>query len=158
MSESKKSIKSLKMLIVDQNGDGKGLNTVKAKDVTYDKIRNIIGNSLETMPVKLVYKGKKYWIAVDNNGMSNWKQEWFMPFTAGLYGATFEYAYDTSGMFKDEKQKNECLKKDLEFNGIVTVPQPYGQYAMAIFGPTVFIEDVGDEEVFSNYWETVKAA
>jgi len=156
MKKSKKVVKSLKMLIVDQNGNGQGLNTVKAKDVTYDKVRKIIGNAIDFMPVKMVYKGKKYWIVVDNNGMANWKQAWFTPFTAGMFGAEFDYAYDYLAQFKDEKEKNECLKKDLEFNGIV--PAMAGQYAMAIFGPTVFIEDVGDDEVFSNYWQTVKAA
>lgn len=157
MKKSKKVVKSLKMLIVDQNGDGKGLNTVKAEDVTYPKVRKIIGSNVEFMPVKLVYKGKKYWIIVDEAGMSNWKQEWFMPFTAGMFDVEFDYAYDYLRQFKNEKQKNECLKKDLEFNGIRKSGMA-GQYVMAIFGPTVFIEDVGDDEVFSNFWQTVKAA
>ena len=156
MKKSKKIVKSLKMLIVDQNSNGQGLNTVKTEDVTYSKVRKIIGSNLEFMPVKLVYKGKKYWIVVDEAGMSNWKQEWFMPFTAGMFGAEFDYAYDYLRQFENEKQKNECLKKDLEFNGIF--PAMAGQYQMAIFGPTVFIEDVGDDEVFSNFWQTVKAA
>ena len=58
MKKSKKIVKSLKMLIVDQNGNGQGLNTVKTEDVTYSKVRKIIGSNLEFMPVKLVYKGK----------------------------------------------------------------------------------------------------
>ena len=67
MSQIKK-IKNIKCLIVNQNGEGQGLKTVSTSNVSYGRIRNIVGGLVEIYPFKMIYNKKKYWMVVNEEG------------------------------------------------------------------------------------------
>lgn len=133
------------MLVVNANGEGQGLNDVKPNEVTYEKIKNIIGGYTQEYPFKMVYKGKKYWMVANENGMMFNEQSVFTPFTCGMMGMKFEY-------HNGSPARNE----DLMFNGIKFLNPMLG-YVIGHFGPMVFIEDVDGMDTYSDYWGNVKA-
>jgi len=145
-------VKSLKQLVVDENGNGQGLLTVKSKEVTLGRVREIIGKGkrahVAPYPFKMVYKGKKYWMLCNDNGMmENETPGQFMPFTAGMMNVEFEYHDGT-----------KAHPEDLKFNGIQPVNMFGPNAVINHFGPIVFIEDIGEEEIFSDYWENTLVA
>lgn len=141
MSKIKK-VKSLKMLIVDADGSGNGLNTVKANEVSSTNVRKIIGGTFTKYPFKMVYKGKKYWMLMGSGNSFKYQTEWFMPFTAGMLGVEFVYDFNNK----------PAHEEDLKFNGF-SKTSFMGQYAIPVHGPMVFIEDIGNNEICSDYWE-----
>jgi len=142
----KKTVKTLKMLTVDADGSGNGLFTVKAKEASSQKVREFIGSNFTTYPFKMVYKGKKYWMLTGTGNMFKYKTEFFMPFTAGMLGVEFVYSYNNK----------PAHKEDLKFNGIHQ-SDFMGQYIIPVHGPMVFIEDIGNREICSDYWEYKEA-
>ncbi len=139
-----KKISKLKMLVVDKDGNGQGLENVTPKEASYANISKIIGG-FEVYPFKMVYKGKKYWMICDGNGMMKYQEHsWFTPFTSGMMDIKFVYNADS----------RPAHPEDLQFNGIVKV-KGMG-YAINTFGPMVFLEDV-DEQIVSEYWQDAVA-
>ena len=137
----KKTVKTLKMLKVNSKGEGLGLNTVKAKEATSQKIREFLNGNFETYPFKMVFKGKKYWMCVGSGSLFKYDTEWFMPFTAGMIGV--EFVYNHNG--------KPAHEEDLNFNGIQKTDF-MGQYMIPVHGPLIFIEDIGNTEICSDYW------
>lgn len=144
-----KKVKNIKCLIVNQNGEGQGLETVSTSNVSYGRIRKVVGGSVEVYPFKMVYNKKKYWMVVNGKGemLSN-KPGRFMPFTCGMMNVEFEY---TDG--------GKAHPEDLMFNGIQVVNMFGPNAIINHYGPLVFIEALeGEIETFSDYWQKHKAA
>jgi hypothetical protein len=147
MSQIKK-IKNIKCLIVNQNGEGQGLKTVSTSNVSYGRIRNIVGGLVEIYPFKMIYNKKKYWMVVNEEGRMQFdKPGQFMPFTCGMMNVEFEYTYG-----------GKAHPEDLMFNGIQLVNMFGPNAIINHYGPLVFIEALeGETDTFSDYWQEHKA-
>ena len=143
---NKKIVKTLKMLKVNSKGEGLGLNTVKAEEATSQKIREFIGGNFTAYPFKMVYNGKKYWMCIGRGSLHKYDTEWFMPFTAGMIDVKFVY----------DSNNKPAHEEDLRFNGIQQFANT-GQYVIPVNGPLIFIEDIGNREICSDYWEYEEA-
>ena len=141
----KNTVKKLNRLVIGADGCGQGLMSVNANEVTLAKIKNIIGKKsfVRPYPFKMVYKGKKYWMICDENGIYNYESpSQFEFFTCGMMNVEFEY---TNG--------KKAHIEDLKFNGILPVNFGGPNAIVRHYGPIVFIEDIGNNEIFSDYWE-----